>query len=270
MGNIKHSIDKTKHDACFFQELNTEFLIHEMKDPLAIIETGVRTLLERQNKYGTLTPRQDKTLKRILRNTRKARGMIYSLLEIGRSEYGGFTLCDFQPADATYDALVEALEAMVGEVPESDNRYPASAETDRFLKDQQIFLDFSPEIVECRLYQDRVKFCQITGNLIKNALHHRKARMDIRLFRQSDSIVVEVTDDGPGIDVAHHQEVFQRYRQLTPTSALSRRGHGLGLAGARVMARLMGGDVQLDSQRGQGATFKLILPVRMTPPSGKG
>ena len=38
-------------DECFFQQLDIEFLIHEMKDPMAIIETGVRTLLERQNKY---------------------------------------------------------------------------------------------------------------------------------------------------------------------------------------------------------------------------
>jgi signal transduction histidine kinase len=267
MGKIKQNNDQLKNRTCFFQELDTEFLIHEMKDPLAIIETGVRTLLERQNKYGALTPKQDKTLKRILRNTRKARGMIYSLLEIGRSESGGFTLCEFQPAEATYEALVDALEAMVGEVPEPNSRFEATPATDKFLNDQQIFLDFSPDALQCQVYQDRVKFCQIAGNLIKNALHHRKARLDIRLRRQSGSIVMEVIDDGPGIDAAHHREVFQRYRQLNATSSLSRKGHGLGLAGARVLARFMGGDVRLDSQRGQGATFKLILPVKMdTPP----
>lgn len=266
MDKIKHKTDEHDNGECFFRQLDTEFLIHEMKDPLAIIETGVRTLLERQNKYGALTDRQKKTLNRILRNTRKARGMTYNLLEIGRSEAGGFILCDFQPAEATYDALVEALEAMVGEVPESNYRYEVSAQADDFLNDQQIFLDFSPDAIQCRLYHDRIKFCQVAGNLIKNALHHRKVRLDIRLRRQSDSIIMEVADDGPGIDPAHHREVFQRYRQLNPSSSLSRKGHGLGLAGARVLARFMGGDVQLISRRGQGATFRLILPVKMEPP----
>ena len=267
MGKTEENSDKKGNGACFFQELDIEFLIHEMKDPLAIIETGVRTLMERQDKYGALTKRQDKTLKRILRNTRKARGMIYSLLEIGRSESGGFTLCEFYPAEATYEALVDALEAMVGEVPESQNRFDTSPAVDKFLSDQHIFLDFSPDAVACQLYQDRVKFCQIAGNLIKNALHHRKARLDIRLHCQSNSIVVEVADDGPGIDATHHRQVFQRYRQLNAAPSLTRKGHGLGLAGARALARFMGGDVQLDSRQGHGATFKLILPVKMKVPA---
>lgn len=254
-----HDID----DQCFFEKLDIEFLIHEMKDPLAIIETGVRTLLERQNKYGALNERQLKTLKRVLRNTHKARGMIYGLLEIGRSEAGGFVLCKFPPAEAIYDALVEAHEAMAGEVPASISRYEGSIPAEGFFYDQQIFLDFSPEASQCQLYQDQIKFGQIAGNLIKNALHHRKKRLDIRLQRQSDLIILEVSDDGPGIDPAHHQGVFQRYQQLAPSSAVSRRGHGLGLAGARIIARLMGGDIHLSSQQNKGATFRLELPLKM-------
>ncbi len=257
--------ETTATGECFFQQLDPAFLLHEMKDPLAVIETGVRTLLERQNKYGALSSRQKKTLNRILRNTRKARGMIYNLLEIGRSESGGFTLCDFHPAEATYAALIDAFEAMVGEVPDSTLNYSEEVDGDDFLTTQQIFLDFS-EAKTCRLHQDRIKFCQITGNLIKNALHHRKTRLDICLRRHTDTIVVEVTDDGPGIDPAHHQDVFQRYRQLAPAVKLSRKGHGLGLAGARALARCMGGDVELDSSKGQGATFRLILPVKITLP----
>ena len=42
----------------FFREVDIEFLVHELKDPVAIIETGLRTLLERQEKYGPLTDKQ--------------------------------------------------------------------------------------------------------------------------------------------------------------------------------------------------------------------
>ncbi len=260
MSENKHNIG----DECFFEKLDIEFLIHEMKDPLAIIETGVRTLLERQNKYGTLNDRQLKTLKRVLRNTHKARGMIYGLLEIGRSEAGGFVLCEFPPAEATYDALVEAHEAMVGEVPDVISQYGDFVPTDGFFSENQIFIDFTPESDACRLYQDRIKYGQIVGNLIKNALHHRKNRLEIRLRRQSDLLILEVSDDGPGIDPAHHQGVFQRYQQLAPSSAVSRKGHGLGLAGARTIARLMGGDIHITGQQNKGATFRLELPIKMS------
>ena len=70
----------------FFKEIEIEFLVHELKDPIAIIETGLRTLLERQDKFGALSPRQESTLKRTLRNSKKARELLYNLLEIGRAE----------------------------------------------------------------------------------------------------------------------------------------------------------------------------------------
>ncbi|MGD2097594.1 MAG: hypothetical protein PVG35_08445, partial [Desulfobacterales bacterium] len=53
----------------FFRDIEIEFLVHELKDPIAIIETGLRTLLERQDKFGPLSERQQNTLKRTLRNS---------------------------------------------------------------------------------------------------------------------------------------------------------------------------------------------------------
>ena len=84
----------------FFREIEIEFLIHELKDPLAIIETGLRSLLERQDKIGPLTPRQEKTLQRTLRSSQKARQMLNGLLEIGRSEEGCFSFCGFSPTES--------------------------------------------------------------------------------------------------------------------------------------------------------------------------
>ncbi|MEA3437503.1 MAG: hypothetical protein U9R43_13620, partial [Thermodesulfobacteriota bacterium] len=77
---MKHIFHKEKHSKLdsphyFFREIEVEFLIHELKDPVAIIETGVRTLLEKRDKFGTLSSRQEKTLKRILRNSNKTRAM---------------------------------------------------------------------------------------------------------------------------------------------------------------------------------------------------
>ena len=94
----------------FFHKLNVEFLIHELKDPIAVIETGARTLLEKQEKFGSLSSRQEKTMNRIIRNARKAREMLYSLLEVGRSEAGSFACNRFKPVETTLDVLVNCLE----------------------------------------------------------------------------------------------------------------------------------------------------------------
>ena len=98
----------------FFRDIEIEFLIHELKDPISIIETGLRTLLERQEKIGPLTERQEKTLKRTLRSSEKARQMLNGLLEVGRSEAGCFLLCGFSPAATVYKALIDALETVPG------------------------------------------------------------------------------------------------------------------------------------------------------------
>ena len=46
----------------FFREIEIQFLIHELKDPIAIVETGLRTLLEKREKFGPLLPKQENTL----------------------------------------------------------------------------------------------------------------------------------------------------------------------------------------------------------------
>jgi two-component system OmpR family sensor kinase len=251
-------LDSQQH---FFREIEVEFLIHELKDPVSIIETGVRTLLEKREKFGTLSSRQEKTLKRILRNSNKTRAMLNSLLEIGRSEAGSFSCCRFQPVKTAYDILMDALGTIAGDICEQFRTCSKETEALELLSSQGIFLNIATQVVDVEMYQDETKFRQIVGNLIKNALHHRKERIDIKVDIKKDHLVVDVIDDGPGINPEHHHVIFQRYKQVGESSALPRRGHGLGLAGALIMARCLGGDIELKSKKGKGATFRLILPV---------
>jgi len=109
----------------FFRELEIQFLIHELKDPIAIIETGLRTLLERREKFGPLSPKQENTLKRTLRNTKKTRSMLNNLLEIGRSQSGCFICSHFRPAKSVFQTMKEALEITTGPWPKkSENIKP--------------------------------------------------------------------------------------------------------------------------------------------------
>ncbi len=245
----------------FFREVEIEFLIHELKDPIAIIETGVRTILEKKEKFGPLTPRQEKILKRTLRNSNRARFMLNSLLEVGRSEAGCFFCCRFKPVPSTYGVLLAVLDGLSEDIYEHFRALSEEKALREFLGRQGIILNFAPALEQTELVQDETKFRQILGNLIKNALHFRKERVEICMKLENDLILVEVADDGPGIDPAYHQMVFERYRQVKECTLLPRNGHGLGLAGAMIMARRLGGDIELESTRGEGATFRLRLPI---------
>ena len=68
--------------------------------------------------------------------------------------------------------------------------------------------------------------------------------MIIRSEIQNQNFLVAIVDDGPGINPVHHEAVFERYRQVAP-EGLDRKGHGLGLAMGRILARSMGGGCHL-------------------------
>jgi signal transduction histidine kinase len=247
----------------FFREIEIEFLVHELKDPIAIIETGLRTLLERQDKFGALSPRQESTLKRTLRNSKKARELLHNLLEIGRSESGCFIGERFQPADSAFQALKDALEIHAWNVFDKFGTYDNQKKALEFLATSGISFAVASAVDGLEMFQDEVKFRQIIGNLIKNALHHRKDRVDIRLELDGEDLVIAVSDDGPGIEPENHEMVFQRYAQVKECSIVPRKGHGLGLAGANIISRCLGGSLELESEKGKGATFRLSIPLKL-------
>ena len=247
----------------FFREIEIEFLVHELKDPIAIIETGLRTLLERQDKFGALSARQENTLKRTLRNSKKARELLHNLLEIGRSESGCFIGERFRPAESAFQALKDALETHAWNVFEKFGAHDNQTKALEFLAASGISFAVAPTVEGLEMFQDEVKFRQIIGNLIKNALHHYKERVDIRLELDGENLVIAVSDDGPGIEPENHDMVFQRYAQVKECSIVPRKGHGLGLAGANIISRCLGGSLDLESEKNKGATFRLRIPLKL-------
>ena len=70
------------------RRIRLDLLIHDLKGPLAVIETGIISMLQRENKYGPLTDQQKKVLLRALRNTRITQTLVNDTLELGKSSEG--------------------------------------------------------------------------------------------------------------------------------------------------------------------------------------
>ena len=260
MGKSKEKTETGNPDY-LYREIEIEFLIHELKDPVSVIETGVRFLLENREKYGALTQRQEKTLLRMLRSAKKTRGMLHDILEIGRSKAGCFNYCRFMPVEVVCEVLVDSMETITGRnISQPEKQRDGLV---KCLEEHGIFLDVAPGLNLEEIKQDETKFRQITGNLFKNALYYRNERVEIRMKREADLLLLDVTDDGPGIEPEYHKSIFERYIKAGNDSGGSRKGHGIGLAGALVLAKCLGGNISVESRKGKGATFKLVFPVSM-------
>ncbi|MGN4981069.1 two-component system sensor histidine kinase RstB [Aeromonas dhakensis] len=99
-------------------------------------------------------------------------------------------------------------------------------------------------------------------NLIGNALRHAAGRVTLSMARQQDHYLLEVADDGAGIDPALAPQIFEPFVRLDQSRDRRTGGAGLGLAIVRSIARHHGGEVQL-LPSSSGARFCLMLPVHL-------
>jgi signal transduction histidine kinase len=116
---------------------------------------------------------------------------------------------------------------------------------------------------------DRVALEQIFSNLVENAVKYlapqRKGQIKVRGWSEGATIVIDVEDNGRGIDPRDHSRVFDLFRRA---GAQDRPGEGIGLAHVRALVRRLGGTIVLNSEEGRGSTFRVRLPKTLTRTEG--
>lgn len=119
---------------------------------------------------------------------------------------------------------------------------------------------------------DPVLVAQIVRNLISNALlHARSKRITVGVRRRGQHCRIEVLDQGIGIAADRTRRVFDAFYTSADDARTSTGGHGLGLALAKSMARLLGTQVELHSVLGRGSRFALTIgPVMRPDPAQRG
>ncbi|TWU49793.1 PAS domain-containing sensor histidine kinase [Rubripirellula reticaptiva] len=113
------------------------------------------------------------------------------------------------------------------------------------------------------VFADREKLQAAIVNLLGNAVKYTPSGGEVVLRVAADErwVRIDVEDNGPGIPDDEQSKVFEKFYRCEATRASTHRGNGLGLAFAREIARLHGGDLELRSTLGEGSVFTLQLPI---------
>jgi len=217
---------------------------HEFRTPLNAI-LGYSLMLM-GNFYGQLSEEQSRTVQRIDANSKHLATLINDVLDIERIEAGRMPLQISQfPVD---DVIREVMEELQGVIAQSTATVNVLLPSDL-----------------PRLRSDRQKLKQILVNLLSNALKYTKnGVVEIRAQHQQPGgrLKLRVRDSGVGIAPEDHLRIFEPFQQAKRVIARPQGGTGLGLAISRRLARMLGGDIDVESQLGEGSTFTLTIPVR--------
>ena len=215
---------------------------HDLRTPLNGV-LGYADMLQ-EGVYGPLNERQQAAEARILAHARHLVSLIDSLLDQALLEDDRLELSrlPFSPA-----AVLDEVESIMGVMAQKKG-LALIAEVDPALPDT--------------LTGDPRRLRQIMVNLVENAVKFtEQGQVRVRLYPEAARWVIEVTDTGRGIPAAAQATIFDPFQQVDGSTTREKRGVGLGLSIVRQLTALMGGEVHLASQVGQGSTFAVALPL---------
>lgn len=183
-------------------------------------------------------------LQKIYKGAENAHKLIDDMLSLARIREGRLVLAPWPT-----DLAVLLREVAAQFKPETDAA--------------RLEMDLSQAPKELKIVTDPARVRQIIVNIVSNAIKFSKTDKTIRIgagFTSKNEVTCWVEDEGPGIAAEDAPRIFMPFEQV---SGVARgRGTGLGLPLSRQLARLMGGDLLVESEVGRGATFTLRLPVK--------
>jgi len=226
------------------EEARNSFLAHathELRTPLTNIRLYVETALEDGETNPTL---RAEALNVINQESRRLERMVGDMLSVVEIEAGSYKL---RRDDLKLDEILQALE----------KDYKAQADE----KQVQLTFNLPPKMPTTQ--GDRDKVTLALHNLIGNALKYTPpgGRVDVTADVVDENLIVEVSDTGIGISEADQQRIFEKFYRANDERVSKIVGSGLGLALAREVIRLHGGDIVVQSELDKGSTFTLTLPV---------
>ncbi|MFB6352277.1 MAG: sensor histidine kinase [Bradymonadaceae bacterium] len=208
-------------------------IAHEVKNPVAAIQTAAGRL-----DTDDLDADRVDRIRRVLEDSSERLDRLVSrFLELARAEAG-------LPEESREIFEVGDLVERLVDRLRRDERF---ADIEFAFEGQSLAIEAAPGHLEAAV-----------GNLLENGASFAESRVEVRLETVDGDVVLSVADDGPGIDEEDLPHVFDRFFSRRPGNE----GTGLGLAMTRAVVEAHEGDIEVESEVGEGTTFRIRVPKK--------
>jgi signal transduction histidine kinase/CheY-like chemotaxis protein len=218
---------------------------HEIRTPLNAILGFVNLLMDED-----ISQTHKKYLNTILESSQTLLSIINEILDFSKLRSGKFTIEPkiFSP----YEELHHAVELFL-----------ASAKSKNITIDLHI-----DKKLESELYADILRIRQIISNLISNAIKFtpKDGLIKVDISSKDEILRVSVEDNGIGISQDEIENIFTPFVQVNHYEKHKSNGTGLGLSISHQLAKLMGGNIELESTLGKGSKFSINIPIKIHNP----
>ncbi|WP_159941519.1 MULTISPECIES: HAMP domain-containing protein [unclassified Nocardiopsis] len=263
----RNALEERAHQLQVSSKYKSEFLAnmsHELRTPLNSLLILARLLAD--NAEQNLTPKQVEFAQTIHKAGSDLLLLIDEILDLSKVEAGR---AEVQPSEVSIAQLVDYVEATFRPVTGDQGL--------------AFTVDVSPDIPGT-LWTDEQRLQQILRNLLSNAVKFTpqgEVRLiiepawaledtDLEMFVENEEVIAfTVADTGIGIAEDKLQVIFEAFHQGDGGTSRRFGGTGLGLSISRNFARLLGGEIRVQSVPNQGSTFTLLLPVRLPEDAGE-
>ena len=225
-----------KHKSQFLANVS-----HELRTPLNAIIGFTRVVLRKTE--GQIPDLQKQNLQKVLISSEHLLGLINGLLDLAKIEAG-------------------RLEIFAEPFRLEDVVQVATSTVEPMLKDGRVRLvkDIAPDLPP--IISDRDKLKQVILNLLSNAAKFtEQGEIKVSAWQENGSLKLVVSDTGIGMKQEVLSHIFDEFRQEDMSTTRKYGGTGLGLAIVQKLTNLLGGEIEVESEVGEGSKFTITMPV---------
>ncbi|MGE5565676.1 MAG: response regulator, partial [Parcubacteria group bacterium] len=259
----KLALEEKAEQLALTSKYKSEFLAnmsHELRTPLNSLLILSKLLSD--NTQGNLTDKQVEFARNIHDAGSDLLGLINDILDLSKIESGTVTLDIGEMSFASLRDQVDRTFAQVAQAKKLDFQIELESELPR------------------SMYTDDKRLQQIIKNLLSNAFKFtEKGQVKLKVAKAEAGwntsndhlntagqvLAISVSDTGIGIPEDKQRIIFEAFQQADGTTSRKYGGTGLGLSISREIARLLGGELRVESKPGEGSTFTLYLPLNFSP-----
>lgn len=235
---IKNDLNKVAKELARSEILKNDFianLSHEIKTPLAVIKNYAKVLEDE-----SISPEERKKyLHNLQEATKKLNALVTNILKLNKLEHQTLELeiTNFNVSELLTEQILQ-FESLIAT---KDLKLKIDIEEDIYINSEQSYL----EIIFNNLISNAIKFTNPNGTIT------------ITLKKKNNEYIFTFCDTGCGMDSETGMHIFDKFYQGDTSHA--KEGNGLGLALVKRVIDLLGGEISVESEKGVGTTFKIIV-----------